>query len=134
MQRTGAVGQRMVDLQIDAIAPAGDLKQQVAAGRVVQRTAGRAVLRLHHRHKVGFFQVVPEQPVFEHTAKDGEGFQRFFGGLLQNLLLHPLVELAGKAEHLGVLLIAGRRENFGGVVQPVPVRSSFTQARSPLYP
>jgi len=111
----------VVDLQVDAVAPAGDLEQQVAAAGVIDLPAGRAVFRLHHWHQLGLFQVVPEQPMLEHAAEDGKGLQCLFGGLLQNVLLHPLIELAGKAENLGVLLVAGGRKNFGCVIQPCPI-------------
>ena len=120
LQRPGAVGQRVVNLQADPAAVVEHPKQQAPPLPVVDGLAGRRLLRLNGRGQVAVLQIVPEGPPLHHRPVQGEALHGPLQGGLEGRRVHRLGELAGEAEHLRVAGRAVRGKDFRGVVQAAP--------------
>lgn len=125
----GTVGQYVVYLEVDPAAIIGHIKQQRGFVLFVQRAARRLIFGMNHRPLIGGLQIIPEQPMLEHTEKTRKFFERAVERLLKNRLLHRPDQFAGKAEHFGVPLTAGGGKYFGRVVQPAPLSVFFLLMR-----
>ena len=110
----------MINLQINPVAVIAYIEQQVALVPVKQLGAYPRVFLMNLRPKISGLQIIPKQAVSKNIQKMGKALQRLIQSLLQRRLLDPLGQLAGKAEHSGIPLAAGGRENLAHVIQLKP--------------
>ena len=130
LHHTGAVRQRVIDLQIDPVVVVADVEQQVAAVPVKELRARAGVLLMAYRLHVAGFEVVPKQPAAQDIQKMREFEQRLVQRALQNVRLHGFRQRAGKAKYARIPSAAGRRENFPRIIQFKPTTRLVHLARS----
>ena len=110
----------MEHLQGDPAPMMRHAEQEVATILLVDRSAGRQLVRRHQRTQIAVLQVVPEHASSQHRVVETVPVIGRVQGFLQQPRNHLVVQLGAEPEHLGIGCAPSGEKDIGGVVESHP--------------